>query len=117
MDDKNLIVKKDNIFSKIIGKIRNFFFKNKNDTKEFSVPNKNIENKKREFLNNIEFKENTEDIGIINKVRDNKDLIYNMNYDELKRLNEAIENRQKYVDKGISVLKENIMMEKKSTQA
>ena len=33
MEDKNLIVKKDNIFSKIIGKIRNFFCKNKNDIK------------------------------------------------------------------------------------
>ena len=117
MEDKNLIVKKDNIFSKIIGKIRNFFCKNKNDIKENNVPDKNIVNKKKEFLNNIEFKENTEDIEIINKVRDNEDLIYKMSYDELKRLNEAIDNRQEYVDKRISILKTNIMMEKKATQA
>ncbi len=117
MEDKKLIVKKDNIFSKIIGKIRKFFCKNKKETNEINIPDKNIENPKKEFLKNIEFKENMEDIEIINKVKDNEELIQNMSYDELKRLNEAIDNRQEYVDKKISILKSNIMMEKKATWA
>lgn len=60
-DNTALIVKKENIFQKIINKIRNRLYKNKEiyNEKQIIIP-KSIEESKKEFINNIKVTIDTE---------------------------------------------------------
>lgn len=60
-DNTALIVKKENIFQKIINKIKNRLYKNKEiyNEKQIIIP-KSIEESKKEFINNIKVTIDTE---------------------------------------------------------
>ena len=115
-DKKSLIVYKENIFTKIKKFFINIFSK-RNKELEFvveTVPNESyIGNTKNKFNEYISFKENKEELNLINSVRNNLNILQNMSMDELNKVEDAIKNRQNFVNKKISKLKTDLMMKKK----
>lgn len=77
--------------------------------------NNNLKYKKT-FREEISFRENKQDIDLINFVRNNIDMLKTMSIDELDKIEKAIENRQAFVDKKIAKLKTDLIMKKKNIQ-
>lgn len=102
-EDKKLVKANESIFKKVLDKIRNFFTKNnKNEIQTTNIDKLNLsnnydkeeENKKNEFLNNIKVQE---DMGIIS-------LKIKLENNEIKAIDltdEQIDKLQKIYDKEI----------------
>ena len=116
-DNKNLIVYKDSIFDKIKNFIKNIF--NKKEKNEIVEENEKepvyIGNKKKKFNEYISFKENKEDLNLINSIRENPGSLNNMTLEELDKVEDAIRSRQKFINKKIAKLKTDLVMKKKGT--
>ena len=111
-DKKQMIIYKENIFDKIKNLFTNIFnLKKKEILLEESAILDNYIGKSRENFNKyISFKEDKNELAIINKVRANTDILKNMSMEELDRVGEAILNRTQFVDRKISKLKTDLMM-------
>lgn len=114
-DNKSLIVYKENIFNKIKKFFINLFSsKNKEENIIVNLPEKEnyIGSSKKKFNEYISFRENKEELNIINDVRKNPDMLNRMSMEELDKIEEAILNRTKFVDRKISKLRTDLMMKK-----
>ena len=94
-DNKSLVVYKNNIFNKI----KNFF---KNLLKKLIID-------KQKFNEFISFKEDKEDLKIINEIRNNPNTLNNISLSELDKIEKAIINRQNFINKKISKLKTDLI--------
>lgn len=111
-EEKSMVIQKQGVFSKIrkiVERILNFFTKNKtitdnSDSKKIETSSKN------NFIEYVSLKENKEDIEIIEKVKKDKKIIEEMSDEELRRLDEAIARRQRFLDKKIEQLKNEIII-------
>ncbi len=115
-DKKDLIVYKETIFSKIKRLFTNIFHKN-TETIELIQPQttsdlNNIPNSKQKFNEYISFKENKEELNLIDSIRNNTDILEKMSYEELNKVEKAILNRINYVDKRIAKLKTDLKIKR-----
>ena len=111
-EEKSMVIQKQGVFSKIkkiVERILNFFTKNKTIT-DNSDPKKIETSSKNNFIEYVSLKENKEDIEIIEKVKKDKKIIEEMSDEELRRLDEAIARRQRFLDKKIEQLKNEIII-------
>lgn len=72
----------------------------------------NENNKRNNFLQDISFRENTNEAVLLDKVIDNVHLLKEMSIDELKKVNTAIKNRQRILERKRDSLKNDIAIEK-----
>ena len=114
-EEKSLVpIKKENFISRIFKFIKNIFVKEK-------VNAVNIETEmaeksdftKKDFIKSISFRENEETNRIIEKIKKDKSILYNMNMEELNSINERIEEKQDFMNKKIETLKTEIQLQKK----
>lgn len=111
--NNSLIVYKENLFTKLKNFFRNIFSKKEVQIiqeREIIIP---IGEKKKNFIKMISFKENKEELDLINKVRQNPEILMKMNAEELNELENAIKNRQDFVDKKIAKLKTDLSRKKR----
>lgn len=105
-DNTALIVKKENIFQKIINKIKNRLYKNKEKVnKEQIIIPKSIEESKKEFINNIKVTIDTE-INMLKIKLDNGEIkaidLTDEQIEKLQRIyDEEIENKKNKIQKMI----------------
>ena len=66
------------------------------------------------FLNDISFKENKEDIKLINRVSEDLSILNSMSTEELIEFNNKIDKEQEFLDRKIEVLKSKIQRKKAS---
>lgn len=115
-DKKNLIVYKENIFSKIKRFFINIFHKKTENTKldyPQTIPDlNNIQSSKQKFNDYISFKENKGELDLIDSIRDNTVILDKMSDEELNKVEKAILNRINYVDKRIAKLKTDLKIKK-----
>ena len=116
-ENKSLIVYKESFFVKLKNFFKNIFDKKNSkeihhELAENEIHVEHSANSKNKFKDYISFKENKEEIQLINKVRDNTELLWAMTDEELDRVEEAIQDRQKYVERKTSKLKTDLMMKK-----
>ena len=112
-DKKEITIYKESIFSKL----KNFFISifNKKTEIEIKPTIQNIQkstNQKKKFDEYISFRENKEEIKLINSVRNDINILNDMSLDELDNVEKAILNRINYVDKRISKLNTDLRMKK-----
>lgn len=112
-DNKGLIVYKENIFIKIKNFFRSLFGKKESQEIKTIKENTNMGETKKKFNEFISFKENKQELEIINKVRQNPEILKQMSMKELDEVENAIKNRKNFVDKKIVKLKTDLMMRKK----
>ena len=109
-ENKSLAEYKENIFTKIKKFLKNLFTKkNKFDIEE-SQETIIEPNNKKSFNEYISFREDEQELEIINEIMENPKKLYLMNMDELDNIENAIRKRQNYVDKKIAKLKTDLMM-------
>ncbi len=115
-DHKDMIVYKKDIFSKIKHFFCNLFKKNVQfDIVEQSKPEIcYIGRSKKQFNDYISFKDNKDDLRIINEIKKSPDILVKMNMDELDNIEKAIINRTRYIDKKIEKIKMDLMLQKKN---
>ncbi len=116
-ENKNLIVYKQNIFDKIKNFFLNIFHKKgqKEIIEKNSQETSYIGSTKKKFNEYISFKEDKDELNMINTIRKNPEALKSMNWEELDKIENAIRNRQRFVDKKIAKLKTDLMMRKKGT--
>ena len=96
--------------------LRNIFLKlsalvKKNQTDSSDITEITEESsKKEEFLQSISFKQDQEEKVLIDKVKNNPDILKDMDFGELQELNKAILNWKKYLTKRIEVVKDEMKM-------
>lgn len=109
--DKNLvIIKKEKFFDKILKFFKGIFLK-KNMEENLTTSNvdrNEIVEHKNEFLKEISVKEDKEEIGLIEKVEKNINLLNNMSLEELNQLNEVLNHQQSILDNKVKQLKNEI---------
>jgi len=118
-EHKSLIVYKESIFVKIKNFIKGIFSKREPEKVEQEINEGALHvelftNRKKQFNEYISFKENKEEIQLIHEVRNNIESLWTMTEEELDKVEMAIKNRQKYVDKKIAKLKTDLMMKKQA---
>ena len=113
-ENKNLIVYKESIFTKIKNFFKNIFGKKEtNDViQENSKDTSYINSSKQSFNELISFRENKEELELINAIRNNPEKLYSMDMEELDKIELAIRNRQRFVNKKIEKLKTDLAMKK-----
>lgn len=74
------------------------------------MENKN--NKRNNFLQEISFREDTTESVMLDKVIENVHLIKKMSIEELKKVNNAIKNKQSILERKRDSLKNDIAIEK-----
>lgn len=105
MKDNELSIVKKISFKKIFLQILRIF--NKKNT---YVSNKNkiiekvSEQKKTNFLKMISFKPNQQE-ALLNKVKNDPNILKSMSFEELKELNKTILNWKKYLNKRLEIAK------------
>lgn len=102
-------------FKKLWHNIINFFNKkdyssNSNYSQTF-YENKNI--KKSNFLQNISFKLSPEEDSLITKLKNNPELLDDMNLEELQKANQAIANWRGLLAKQIEIAKTQLKINSK----
>lgn len=116
-EEKSLIpVKKENFISRIFKFIKNIFVKEKvNDVNINAEIEKTVQgnSNKKDFIKNISFRENEETNKIIEDIKKDKSILYNMDIEELDNINERIKEKQKFMNKKIETLKTEIQLQKK----
>lgn len=118
-EHKSLIVYKESIFVKIKNFIKGIFSKRESEKIEQEINEGALHvelftNRKKQFNEYISFKEKKEEIQLIHEVRNNIESLWTMTEEELDKVEMAIKNRQKYVDKKIAKLKTDLMMKKQA---
>ena len=110
---KEIIVYKENIFSKIKKFFSSIFNKKTEMEIKPTIPSTNkISNQKEKFNEYISFREDTEGLKLINSVRNNIDILDEMSLEELDEVEKAVLDRINYVDKRISKLNTDLRMKK-----
>ena len=116
-EEKSLIpVKKENFISRIFKFIKNIFVKEKvNDVNINTEIEKTVQgnSNKKDFIKSISFRENEETNKIIEDIKKDKSILYNMDIEELDNINESIKEKQKFMNKKIETLKTEIQLQKK----
>ena len=112
-DKKEIIVYKENIFSKIKKFFSSIFNKKVEVEIKPIIPSVNrIPNQKGKFNEYISFKENKEELKLIDSVRNDINILNEMSLEELDEVEKAVLNRINYVDKRISKLNTDLKMKK-----
>lgn len=116
-EEKGLIpIKKENFISRIFKFIKNIFVKEKvNTVNIITESEKEVQSNsnKKDFIKSISFRENEETNKIIEDIKKDKSILYNMNMEELNGINESIKEKQKFMNKKIETLKTEIQLQKK----
>ena len=113
MEDKNImIVYKENIFSKIKRFFNNIFNKKSEKNVNIDLTKANNAKQEKKFMESISFKENKNELNIINSIRNNIEALDKMDSKELDDVENAILNRMNYIDKKIEKLKTDLEMKK-----
>jgi len=73
---------------------------------------RNEKNKRDSFLQEISFRENTNESVMLDKVIENLRLLKDMSIEELKKVNIAIKNKQSVLERKRDSLKNDIEIEK-----
>lgn len=73
---------------------------------------RNEKNKRDSFLQEISFRENTNESAMLDKVVENVHLLKDMSVEELKKVNIAIKNKQSVLERKRDSLKNDIAIEK-----
>ena len=71
-----------------------------------------MNNSRNNFLQEISFRENEDESAILDKVIENIHLLKDMSIEELKKVNIAIQNRQRMLERKRDALKNDIAIEK-----
>ena len=120
-EEKSLIpVKKENFISRIFKFIKNIFVKEKvNDVNINTEIEKTVQgnSNKKDFIKSISFRENEETNKIIEDIKKDKSILYNMDIEELDNINESIKEKQKLMNKKIETLKTEIQLQKKMSSS
>lgn len=120
-EEKGLIpIKKENFISRIFKFIKNIFVKEKvNTVNIITESEKEVQSNsdKKEFIKNISFRENEETNKLIEEIKKDKSILYNMNMEELNEINESIKEKQKFMNKKIETLKTEIQLQKKTNSS
>ena len=108
-EEKSLIVRKENIFNKLINFFKNLF------AKKSSKPEENIQNhiiQEKDSKNNFikELRQSTEDENLVEQIRKDKSLLENMSIEALDNVIRAIKNRQQLVNEKIAIANQEILM-------
>lgn len=115
--EKSLIpIKNESIISKIFKFIKNIFGKGKNKTISLNEEDENAiqsSTDKKDFISRVSFREDEETNILIEKIKKDNSILYNMDMEELIALNERINEKQKFLDKKIETLKMEIIRLKK----
>lgn len=117
-NNKYLIEYKQNIFTKIRNFLLGLFtIKSKTNytestTEKFKENNIPLVNSKKRFNEFILYKENLEELKLINSIREHPEKLYQMNSDDLDNVHNAIKNRQYFIDRKIEKLKTDIKLKK-----
>lgn len=115
--EKSLIPEKnESIISKIFKFIKNIFGNGKNKTISLNEEDENAiqsSTDKKDFISSVSFRENEETNILIEKIKKDNSILYNMDMEELIALNERINEKQKFLDKKIETLKMEIIRQKK----
>lgn len=69
-------------------------------------------NKRDSFLGEISFRENTTESALLDEVIKKENLLEDMSIEELKKINIAIKNRQRILERKRDTLKNDIAIEK-----
>ena len=116
-EEKGLIpIKKENFISRIFKFIKNIFVKEKvNTVNIITESEKEVQSNsnKKDFIKSISFRENEETNKIIEDIKKDKSILYNMDIEELDNINESIKEKQKFMNKKIETLKTEIQLQKK----
>ena len=116
-EEKSLVpIKKENFISRIFKFIKNIFVKEKvNDVNINTEIEKTVQgnSNKKDFIKSISFRENEETNKIIEDIKKDKSILYNMDIEELDNINESIKEKQKFMNKKIETLKTEIQLQKK----
>ena len=107
-DNKSLVVYKNNIFNKIKNFFKNLLKKRPQNIIE-ETKQENLITDKQKFNEFISFKEDKEDLKIINEIRNNPNTLNNISLSELDKIEKAIINRQNFINKKISKLKTDLI--------
>lgn len=112
-DKKEIIVYKENIFSKIKKFFSSIFNKKTEVEIKQTIPStKNISNQKEKFNEYISFREDKEGLKLINSIRKDLNILDEMSLEELNEVEKAVVDRINYVDKRISKLNTDLRMKK-----
>ena len=112
-DKKEIIVYKENIFSKIKKFFSSIFNKKTEVEIKQTIPStKNISNQKEKFNEYISFREDKEELKLINSIRKDLNILDEMSLEELNEVEKAVVDRINYVDKRISKLNTDLRMKK-----
>ena len=106
-DNKSLVVYKNNIFNKIKNFFKNLLKKRPQNIIE-ETKQENLITDKQKFNEFISFKEDKEELKIINEIRNNPNTLNNISLSELDKIEKAIINRQNFINKKISKLKTDL---------
>ena len=112
-DNKEITIYKESIFAKLKKFFSSIF--NKKTEVEIKPIIQNVQkstNQKKKFNEYISFRENREELKLINSVRNDINILNDMSLEELDNVEKAILNRINYVDKRISKLNTDIKMKK-----
>ena len=107
-DNKSLMIKQENIFSKIFNFFKNIFKKKEVVIEENLESNYELNKEKQDSEKNDFIKElskSTEEENLINSVNKNPSLLKNMSIEKLRQLNEAIKNKQEMLNAELEMLK------------
>lgn len=63
---------------------------------------------KKHFIENLNVKENKEDVELIKRIKKDESLMWKMDLEELKKLNEVIKRREIFLKKNVEQLKNEI---------
>lgn len=112
-DNKYLVVYKKSFFNKIKSFFKNIFYKPEPIRKkkvEPIIPEiLKFEEQKNIFKEEIIFKENQDDLKKINEIKKDISILKNMSLEELNTIENAIINRQKFIDNSIKKLNMDII--------
>ena len=107
-DNKSLMIKQENIFSKILNFFKNIFKKKEvvieeNLESNYELNKEKQDSEKNDFIN--ELRKSTDEENLINSVNKDPSLLKSMSIEKLKQLNEAIKNKQEMLDVEFEMLK------------
>ena len=116
-EEKSLVpIKKENFISRIFKFIKNIFVKEKVNAVKINIETEKEvkrDSTKKDFIKSISFRENEETNKIIEEIKKDKSILYDMNMDELNDISERIKEKQKFMNKKIETLKTEIQLQKK----
>ena len=104
--DKSLIVSRESIIKKCINFFKNIFSRKNKAEEDIKIQYQVDEKKKEKFINSLQESTNAE--KIIEKVMQDKSVLYSMSVEQLKELNNAIKTKQDILEQRVVELKAQI---------